>query len=239
VFLVFVTILGWVLPAHSKETVLGHVARTFPLLDPSSLKALGGSVWAFVLGLLTALWSGLAVMRTAQTAMDAVWGVRREQRAGLVSQVLKSMAVLATIGTGLVLTTVISGFIISASRGVDIGVAGVIGGYVLTAVLDVGLFVAAFRILTDRAVSTRDVLPGALLSGLAFFVLQQASAVLISRYLHKAQATYGHFATVITILWWFYLQSIVTLLGAQLNVVLKERLYPRSLRKVTSSASAA
>jgi hypothetical protein len=34
---------------------------------------------------------------------------------------------------------------------------------------------------------------------------------------------------VITILWWFYLQSVVTLLGAQLNVVLKDRLHPRSL----------
>jgi membrane protein len=34
---------------------------------------------------------------------------------------------------------------------------------------------------------------------------------------------------VITILWWFYLQSIITLLGAQLNVVLKEHYYPRSL----------
>ena len=64
---------------------------------------------------------------------------------------------------------------------------------------------------------------------MVFFILQQASALIISRYLHKAQSTYGHFATVITLLWWFYIQSIVTLLGAQLNVVLKERLYPRSL----------
>ena len=28
---------------------------------------------------------------------------------------------------------------------------------------------------------------------------------------------------------WFYLQSVVTLVGAQLNVVLKERLHPRGL----------
>ena len=55
------------------------------------------------------------------------------------------------------------------------------------------------------------------------------SALIISHYLQKAQSTYGHFATVITILWWFYLQAQITLLGAQLNVVLKERLYPRSL----------
>jgi membrane protein len=53
--------------------------------------------------------------------------------------------------------------------------------------------------------------------------------VIISRYLGKAQGTYGSFATVITILWWFYLQAQITLLGVQLNVVLAERLYPRSL----------
>jgi membrane protein len=35
--------------------------------------------------------------------------------------------------------------------------------------------------------------------------------------------------TVITLLWWFYLQSMITLLGVQLNVVLKEHSYPRSL----------
>ncbi len=85
--------------------------------------------------------------------------------------------------------------------------------------------------LTDREITTRDVLPGAVFSGLVFFVLQELSAFIISGHLKNAQSTYGHFATVITILWWFYLQSIVTLLGAQLNVVLKDRLYPRSLTK--------
>ena len=53
--------------------------------------------------------------------------------------------------------------------------------------------------------------------------------MIISRALGKTQSTYGNFATVIAILWWFYLQAQVTLLGAQLNVVLKERLHPRSL----------
>jgi uncharacterized BrkB/YihY/UPF0761 family membrane protein len=83
--------------------------------------------------------------------------------------------------------------------------------------------------LTDREITIRDVIPGALLAGVIFFVLQELSAFIISRHLHSAQSTYGHFATVITILWWFYLQAIVTLLGAQLNVVLKERLHPRSV----------
>jgi YihY family inner membrane protein len=137
--------------------------------------------------------------------------------------------VLATVGLGLVLTTLLSGLVASSASGVNLGAAGRVGGYVLSLALDVGIFVAAFRILTERDVTTRDVLPGALLSGTAFFVLQELSTLIISRYLKNAQSTYGHFATVITMLWWFYLQSMITLLGAQLNVVLKEHSYPRSL----------
>jgi YihY family inner membrane protein len=139
------------------------------------------------------------------------------------------VSVLATIGIGLVITTLVSGFVTGSSTGVNLGVGGRIAGYVFSVVLDVGLFVAAFRMLTDREITIRDVIPGAVLSGVTFFVLQELSAFIISRHLHSAQSTYGHFATVITILWWFYLQSVVTLLGAQLNVVLKERLHPRSV----------
>ena len=95
--------------------------------------------------------------------------------------------------------------------------------------LDVGLFLAAFRMLTDRDVSTRDVAPGAIFSGAVFFVLEQLSTAIIAGHLKSAQSTYGQFATVITILWWFYLQAVVTMLGAQLNVVLKDRLYPCAL----------
>jgi YihY family inner membrane protein len=84
-------------------------------------------------------------------------------------------------------------------------------------------------ILTSRKVTAREVMPGAVFAGLVFFILQQLSAFIISSHLKNAQSTYGHFATVITILWWFYIQAQVTLLGAQLNVVLAEKLYPRSL----------
>ena len=148
--LVFVTVLGWVLPASSKESVLSHVAQMFPLLDPSTVKSLGGAVWALLIGVFSALWSGLAVVRTTQSAFNSVWEVPIHRRAGLVRQVLRSLAVLATVGAGLVLTTVISGFITSASRGVNIGAIGQVGGYVVAAALDVVLLLAAFRILTDR-----------------------------------------------------------------------------------------
>jgi YihY family inner membrane protein len=190
---------------------------------------MSGAWWALVLGVITALWSGSGVVRTVQFAFNSVWEIPYHQRPGLIKQVLRSVWVLATIGSGVVVTTLLSGVIVSSANGVHLGVAGRIAGYGLAAALDVGIVVAAFRILTDREVTVRDVLPGAILAGVALFILQQLSALIISRYLQHAQSTYGHFATVITILWWFYLQSLITLMGAQLNVVLKEGFYPRSL----------
>jgi YihY family inner membrane protein len=164
-----------------------------------------------------------------QQAFDEVWEIPRRYRPALVEQVRRSLFALGTIGFGLVVATIMSGYVTGRDTGLDLGWYGRLGGYLISLALDVGLFVIAFRMLTKRDVTFRDVLPGALLSGVAFFILQLISSVIISRYLGKAQGTYGSFATVITILWWFYLQAQITLLGAQLNVVLAERLYPRSL----------
>jgi membrane protein len=230
-FMVLVTVLGWVLPASDKNNVLTHVAQLFPLVDPSTIKGLTGQVWALALGLITSLWSGMSAVRTTQTAFNSVWEIPYHERPGFFEQIKRSLLVLVTIGAGFVLTTLISGLVTSASNGIHLGIVGKLAGYVISIALDVGLFIAAFRMLTDRSVSVRDVLPGAVFSGLVFFILQELSAFIISRHLKSAQSTYGTFATVITILWWFYLQSIITLLGAQLNVVLKERLHPRSLVK--------
>jgi YihY family inner membrane protein len=228
-FLVLVTVLGWVLPSSEKANVLQHVAAMFPLLDPTTINGLTGAWWALVVGLVTALWSGIGAVRTVQNAFNSVWEIPYHERPRLIEQVGRSLFVLVTIGAGIVISTLISGFVTSSSTGVNLGVVGRVIGFLISIALDVGLFVASFRLLTDRDISTRDVLPGAIFSGIVFFILQEVSAFIISRHLKSAQPTYGHFATVITILWWFYLQSVITLFGAQLNVVLKQRLYPRSL----------
>jgi uncharacterized BrkB/YihY/UPF0761 family membrane protein len=209
--------------------VLEHVAAYFPLLDPSTLHSLTGSWWPILVGILSALWSGMAVVKTTQVAFNSVWEIPQKDRPGFVEKLERSLLALSTIGVGLIAATIISGYVTGQSAGVDLGWYGRLAGYVVAIALDVGLFVAAFRMLTDRDVGFRDVLPGAILAGVVFWILQQISSFIITRHLSSAQSTYGNFATVITMLWWFYLQAQITLLGAQLNVVLKERLYPRSL----------
>lgn len=228
--LVLVTLLAYVIPsASTKAQVLQNVSSFLPLLDPSTVQTLSGSWWTLLVGVFTALWSGLAVVKTLQTAFNSVWEIPFVQRPKFVEKLKRSALVLATVGVGLVVSTVISGYVTGTATGINLGWFGRLIGYVIAIALDVGLFVAAFRMLTDREITSRDVLPGALFAGCVFWVLQQLSSFIISRHLQSAQSTYGHFATVITMLWWFYLQGQVTLLGAQLNVVLKKRLWPRSL----------
>ncbi|MFD0920040.1 YihY/virulence factor BrkB family protein [Saccharopolyspora rosea] len=228
--LVLVTLLGFLLPVGLKDQVLGTVATMFPMLDPATVRGLDGSWWALVVGLLTALWSGLRVVRTAQVALNSVWGLPYDRHPTIVQQTARGLVLLATVGVGLVVSTLINGYVSAGVAWTDLGWPGRVIGYLIAIVLDLVLFAAVFRLLTHRQVTTRDVLPGAVLCGVLFFVLQTASSLIISRYLHTARSTYGPFATVITMLWWFYLQSVITLLGAQLNVVLKENLHPRALR---------
>lgn len=227
--LVLVTLLGFFLPDSTKTEVLKNVAAMFPLLNPQTIGGLTGSWWPLVVGLATALWSGLGVVRTLESAFSAVWEIPMVERPGLKEQTLRGLAALATIGLGLVLSTLISGLVTGTASGLHLGWLGRLVGFVIAIALDVGLFIAAFKWLTDRDVSVKDVLPGAALSGIVFWLLQQLSGFIISNRLQSSSSTYGSFATVITLLWWFYLQGMVTMLGAQINVVLKHQLWPRSL----------
>jgi membrane protein len=227
--LVFVTLLGYFVPPTLKGDVLGRVAAFLPLLSTDSIGHLSGRWWTLVVGILSALWSGSFVVISTQAAFNSVWEIPYIQRSGFGVQLKRAVVALGTIGVGLIVSTVISSYLTGAATETHLGALGRLAGYLIAVALDVGLFLVAFRLLTDREVATRDVLPGALLAGLAFWLLQQLSSLIISQYLHTAERTYGTFATVITMLWWFYLQSIITLLGAQLNVVLTERLHPRGL----------
>jgi membrane protein len=227
--LALVTILGYVLPESTRTSVLNNVASYFPLIDTSALRGLTGSWWPVVFGLLTALWSGTAVTRTTELAFNSVWEIKKVDRPGFVDKMKHSLLALFTIGLGLVVSVAISSLAMGNSSGVDVSWWQRVLGYVIAIALDIGIFLAAFRLLTAKEVGIRDVLPGAIVAGVSFWILQQVSSFIISNRLQSAQSVYGTFATVIVMLWWFYLQAQITLLGAQLNVVLKERLHPRSL----------
>jgi uncharacterized BrkB/YihY/UPF0761 family membrane protein len=77
------------------------------------------------------------------------------------------------------------------------------------------------------------VLPGALVAALAWESLQLAGGYIVDHQVRHASSTYGVFAIVIGLLSWLYLAANVTLLSAEINVVLRRRLWPRSFSLIT------
>jgi uncharacterized BrkB/YihY/UPF0761 family membrane protein len=114
-------------------------------------------------------------------------------------------------------TAIAPGFAKSA-----LGVAG-------SVLVNLGLFLLAFMVLTAEPLRPREVAVGVIFATAFWEILQLVGTWYVTRGLRTASPTYGIFAVVITLLSWIYLGSQLTLWAAEINVVLRYRLWPRSV----------
>jgi hypothetical protein len=73
------------------------------------------------------------------------------------------------------------------------------------------------------------VLPGAVIAGVSWQLLQSLGAYYLGHTLRGATEIYGLFGLVLGLVAWLHLESLVVVLSAEVNVVLARRLWPRSL----------
>ena len=227
--LVLVTLLGMLLRNNPElqDTIRTSALATFPVIGEEISKnvhSLRGSGLALGIGLALALWAGLGVMKVLQTAMNAVWNVPYRDRPSFWLSLLRAMLLLLVLGV----ITVASAAAGSVGAGSDSWLLG-IAGIAISVLLNLVLFLLAFRILTTEDVTWGDVFPGAMVAALSWTVLQALGGYIVSHQLQGASDTYGTFATVIGLLAWIYLGAQMTLFAAEVNVVKKRRLWPRAI----------
>jgi membrane protein len=229
--LVFVTILGYVLegdPSLRVKILKGTLGK-FPLLsDQLKLQSLSGSGFALGIGIALTLLAGLGVTGAGQTAFNRIWSVRAKDEPNFLKQRLRGIGVLATLGTLTILSTVAGGFV-GASGGKASTAWTLAAGVVLALALNVVLFLCVFKLLTAVKLSWRDVLPGAIPAAVVWTLLQYFGGLYASHELKNLGPLYGSFALVLALVAWLYLAAHLTLLTAELNVVINRRLWPRSL----------
>jgi YihY family inner membrane protein len=229
--LVFFTVLGFVLHGHPglQDSLRTSALSDFPIIGDQisrNVSSVRGSGIGLVIGILGTLWGGMGIANAGQDAMNRVWDVPMHARPSFVKRVARSAALLGTLGLGIVITTVLSGIGGgSASLGAGVRIAAI----ALATVLNAGLFIIAFRVLTARDVAWRDLLPGAIFAAIAFQILQALGGLYVSHTLKGMSQTYGLFAIVLGLLAWIYLQAQVVVYAAEINVVRAKRLWPRSL----------
>lgn len=238
--LALVTVLGYVLGGNPslRKQVLSSALKNFPLLKPGDVGSLSGNAFALVVGLLLATWSGLSVANHAQQAFNTVHGVAKVDYPGFLPRLLRSLELVVVVGAGLITTTLLQGVLSGADvYGLELGIGLAILGVLVGIALNAALFTYAFRRLTVREVRWLDVVPGAVIAAIAWFALQRAGTSLLNNKVNGAKSTYGTFAVVIGLLFWFYLLAQITLYCAEINVVRLEKLYPRGLRSMASRAT--
>jgi YihY family inner membrane protein len=233
--LVMSTVLGFALPGNPglQQQLIDSALSQFPIIGDqltSSAKPLRGSGFGLAIGIVVSIYGGLGVAVAVQNALNHVWGVPINKRPDPFRARLRSLLLLVLLGLGVLVTTVLSVLAAGAGAvGEELGVGLRLLAIVVSAAAMCGLFVLGFRALTVRDVSVRDVLPGAVLSAVAWQILQSLGAFFVSHGLMGSTQVYGLFGIVLGLLAWIYIEATIIVLAAELNAVLSRRLYPRSL----------
>jgi YihY family inner membrane protein len=227
--LVLSSVAGYVLHDRPdlQSKVLDSALAQFPVVGPQLKQNVGsiqGSGIGVLVGLALAMWAGIGAIRAAQTAMDTVWDVPRKQRPNTPK----------SIGLALLTLLVLAAFIATAAIVAWLGGQGGLVGRsiatVVTLVANVGFFMLGYRVLTTADVSWRQVLPGGVIAGVGWTALLMLGGWIVSNRIQSSGHVYGTFALVIGLLGWLYLGAQLSLFGAVADVVIENRLWPRSLR---------
>jgi YihY family inner membrane protein len=229
--LVLVTLLGLLLHGDPglRQQILHSSLASFPIIGTTierHLPSLNVGGLPFAIGLVTALLAGLGVMHATQIAQDRLWDVIPAQRNSFLRTRLRGLALLAILGTVNIAATVIDGWVVAGSAP---GALATLGALLVSLALDLGLFVAAFVLLTSYPATVREILPGAILATVLWELLQHAGGYIVVHQIKHATDTYALFAIVLGTLAWLHIGAQVTLYAAELNVVRAKRLWPRAL----------
>src|SRR3954470_10986601 len=232
--LVLVTVSEIVLDNHPElqKRLLDTALSEFPVVGPTlqqSVRTPTGTGFALVVGIALAVWGGNRLAGAVQQVLNGLWLVERRHWPGFAWNYLRSLALLLLLGLGVVLSALMATF---AGAGALLGLSGT-GVHLLTIVLTTGvycgLFLVGFRLAVSAQVRTRELLLGAILSGIVWQVLLTVGGTLAAGHLYHSREATGVFAIVLGLLGWFALQATVTVYVVELDVVRARRLWPRAL----------
>jgi YihY family inner membrane protein len=236
--MLFTTILGYVLHNDDRlhKDLVDSALGSFPIIGPqlqSQIHPLSGSTFAVVIGALFLLYGAIGLGLATQSAMNEVWNIPYVDWPPLPMRYLRGLAVLVLLAVSAIGSTVLTGFATLASHDQASRVFLLVGSLALNFVL----ILAAFMVMTAVKLSWRDVVLGVALATVFWQALQLFGSWYVGRELRHATETYGFFGIVLVLLAWIFLGAQFFLLAAEINVVKRYRLWPRSVTQPPLTAA--
>ena len=230
--LLLVTILGMVLSGnpHLEKQVLDSTFGQFPIIGTDlqkNIKALHrNSVISLVIAILGLIWGSLGLAQNGIFTMSQVWNLPGPDRPNYVKRLARSLAFLLVLALGLAVSTFLAATV-PAVHGQSRFLA--VAGGAASAIVNFGIYLFAFAVLTPAKIPLRRLAPGAALAAVGWTVLQAVGGFVVGHYLKNDSSVYGLFAIVLGLFAWIYLITELTVYSAELNVVLARRLWPRGI----------
>nr|WP_044199568.1 YihY/virulence factor BrkB family protein [Oscillochloris trichoides] len=210
-----------ILSLIGSEQVRGLITQTLQNLNSSS-------VGAGLIGFITLLMGASGIFGALEKAFAAIWETGAEESAGGILQTIlkavqqKLLAFGLVLGSAfLMLLSIISTVLVTALSKLTTTLPGqalfwqVVQFSLSLALLSLA-FATIFKFIPRCKVLWRDVWLAALISALLFTGLQKVVGI----YLGQANyASYGVVGSVMALMFWIYLSSLVILLGGVLSFV--------------------
>jgi membrane protein len=188
----------------------------------------GASAISAVVGIAALVWSASNVFAQLQDALNAIWEVAPDPRAGILATVRRrffSMTMVLGVGFLLLVSLVLSsalaalGGLFAALPGSAVLWEGV--NFVVSFAVITLLFAAIYKVLPDVKIAWGDVWIGATMTA-ALFVIGK---LLIGLYLGNASvgSTYGAAGSLLVVLVWVYYSAQLLFFGAEFTQVYARR----------------
>lgn len=229
--LILLTVLGILAgndPALARAVERSTLAQ-FPIIGTELSKNITAlhrhSAVSLAVGLVGLAWGATGLSNAAMHAMAEVWSLPGVARFGFLARTGRAFLFLLVLALAVIVSGFLSGYGVLSGQGALVGT----GAELVSAVVGVGAYLVSFRVLTPKAVRLRQLVPGAVLGGIGWTVLQAAGGYLVARDLKHAGDVYGFFAIVLGLLAWLYLAARLAVYSAEVSSVLAYRLWPRSI----------
>ncbi len=236
--MLFTTILGYLVQNNEqlRKDLVDSALGSFPIIGPqlqSQVHGLTGSAFAIIVGCLLLLYGSIGLGLATQSAMNKVWNVPYVRWPTIYMRYLRGVAILALLALSAIGLTVLTGFATLVSHPGFSTAVLLLGSLVL----NFGLILVAFKVMIADKLGWRELILGAGLAAIFWQTLQLIGSWWVGRELQHRTEVYGFFGTVIALLAWIYLGAQLFLAAAEINVVQRYRLWPRSITQPPLTAA--